>query len=67
MNEKNEKLVLSVSELAAELGVSLPVAYELTKKQGFPSVRVSERRIVIPVEGLLRWLNEEAGCTNGRA
>lgn len=57
-----ERLVFSVSELAAELGVSLPVAYELTKKQGFPSVRISERRVVVPVDGLKRWLNEKAGA-----
>lgn len=55
-----DKLVLDVKELASVLGVSKPVAYELTKKNGFPAVRVSERRIIIPVEGLCRWLEVEA-------
>lgn len=56
----SKKLVLSVHELADTLGISRPVAYELTKKNGFPAVRVSERRIIIPVEGLCRWLEAEA-------
>jgi predicted DNA-binding transcriptional regulator AlpA len=46
--------------MAAMLGISRPVAYELTKREGFPAVRVSERRIIVPVEALKRWLNEQA-------
>ena len=56
----NKKLVLNVEELADVLGVSKPTAYELTRRSGFPAVRVSERRIIIPVEGLCRWLEAEA-------
>ena len=54
------KLVLNVEEMAATLGISKPVAYELTRKHGFPAIRVSERRIIIPVDGLCRWLESEA-------
>ena len=57
---ENKKLVLNVEELAELLGISKPVAYELTRKSGFPAVRVSERRIIIPVDGLCRWLEVEA-------
>lgn len=57
-----EKLVLNVEELSEVLGISKPVAYELIKRNGFPAVRVSERRIIIPVEGLCRWLEAEAQC-----
>lgn len=55
------KLVLDVKELADVLGISKPVAYELIRKDGFPAIRVSERRIVIPVEGLRKWLEAQAG------
>lgn len=55
-----DKLTVSVDEMAALLGISRPVAYELAKREGFPAIRVSGRRIVIPVEALKRWLNEEA-------
>lgn len=57
-----EKLTISVDEMASMLGISRPVAYELTKREGFPTVRISERRIVIPVEALKRWLNEQAAA-----
>ena len=55
-----EKLTLSVDEMAAMLGISRPVAYELSKKEGFPAIRVSEWRIIIPVESLKRWLVKQA-------
>ena len=61
----NEKLTLSVEELANELGISKPIADELTKRDGFPSVRISERRIIIPVDALRSWLNANAGAVGG--
>lgn len=60
-----DKLALSVSELATSLGISKPLAYELTRREGFPAVRVSERRIIIPVDRLKVWLNTNA--TDGGA
>ncbi|MBO7310627.1 MAG: helix-turn-helix domain-containing protein [Clostridia bacterium] len=59
---QTDKLVLDVAELAKVLGVSKPVAYELIKRRGFPAVRVSERRIVIPVDSLCKWLEAEASA-----
>ena len=61
----NDKLTLSVDELAQELGISKPLAYELTRRDGFPSVRISERRIIIPVDALRSWLNANAGAFGG--
>lgn len=55
-----EKLTISVEEMADMLGISRPVAYELTKREGFPAVRISERRIIVPVEALKKWLNEQS-------
>lgn len=57
---QTQRLTINVAELAEVLGISKPVAYELTRKNGFPAVRVSERRIIIPVDGLCRWLEAEA-------
>lgn len=42
------------------LGVNIQTAYSLTKQKGFPAIRVSERRIIIPVDALNKWLNEAA-------
>lgn len=60
-----EKLTLTVEEMATELGISRPVAYELVKRAGFPAIRISERRIIIPVEALRNWLNKNAGACGG--
>ena len=53
--EKMEKTTMSVQELSAQMGISLPKAYELVKKQGFPVIRVGTR-ILIPVEAFKKWL-----------
>ncbi|MBQ8212477.1 MAG: helix-turn-helix domain-containing protein [Clostridia bacterium] len=60
-----EKMTLSVDELAQELGISKPLAYNLIKRNDFPSLRISERRIVIPVDALRSWLNANAGLIGG--
>ncbi|OPZ43238.1 MAG: Helix-turn-helix domain protein [Bacteroidetes bacterium ADurb.BinA104] len=46
---------MSVQELSAQMGISLPKAYELVKKPGFPVIRVGTR-ILIPVEAFKEWL-----------
>lgn len=55
-----EKMVVNVNELAHMLGISRQVAYDLTKRPGFPAIRVSDRRIVIPTDKLHEWLDREA-------
>ena len=53
-----EKATLSVRDLSEKLGISLPKAYELTKMEGFPVLRIGTR-ILIPVEGFRKWLAEQ--------
>lgn len=55
-----DKLCYSVPELAKVLGISRPKAYELVKRDGFPSITVG-KRIIIPTSALERWLDENAG------
>ena len=43
-----EKTTMSVQELSAQMGISLPKAYELVKSPGFPSIRIGTR-ILIPI------------------
>ena len=50
-----EKTTMSVRELSAQLGISLPKAYALAKSEGFPSVRIGTR-ILIPVDAFREWL-----------
>lgn len=54
-----EKLTYSVEELAGVLGISTVTAYELTRQIGFPTIRVG-RRIIVPISGLNRWLEEKS-------
>ena len=57
--EKNlPKLTINVQELSELLGISVPSAYNLIKLPGFPAVRLSPRRVVIPLDALNRWLND---------
>ena len=52
-----EKTTMSVQELSAQMGISLPKAYELVKSEGFPSIRIGTR-ILIP-EWLIITSNKE--------
>ena len=50
-----EKTTMSVQELSAQMGISLPKAYELVRTPGFPSIRIGTR-ILIPIEAFREWL-----------
>ena len=52
-----EKATISVQELSAQMGISLPKAYELTRTPGFPTIRIGTR-ILIPIDAYKEWLNE---------
>ena len=54
-----DKVVLSMAELAAVMGIGRSKAYELAHQSGFPMVRLG-RRVVIPVEALKAWLEKQA-------
>ena len=50
-----EKTTMSVKELANNLGISLPKAYQLVKQPGFPVIHVGAR-ILIPVDAFQEWM-----------
>lgn len=50
---------MSVQELSAYMGISLPKTYELTKREGFPTIRIGTR-ILVPVDTFKEWLAKEA-------
>ena len=54
-----EKATMSVQELSAYMGISLPKAYELAKREGFPTIRIGTR-ILVPVDTFKEWLAKEA-------
>ena len=50
-----EKTTMSVQELSAQKGISLPKAYELVKTLGFLIIRIGAR-ILIPIKAYKEWL-----------
>lgn len=57
-----EKLVYSVAEVAAALGISKSYAYHLVKTNSLPTVKLGKRRI-IPKDLLEKWLQENINST----
>ncbi len=53
-------LVLNVKDITKILGVSQVIGYRLMRQEGFPAVRVGERRLVVPRDRFLQWLDEQA-------
>jgi len=53
-----QKTTLSVRELAEQLGISLPKAYELVRQPGFPVLHIGGR-ILIPADSLQRWIRNQ--------
>ena len=54
-----ERTTMSVQELSAQMGISLPKAYELVKTPGFPTLRIGTR-ILIPIDANKEWLMKNA-------
>ena len=54
-----ERMTMSVQELSAQMGISLPKAYELVKTQGFPVLRIGTR-ILIPIDAYKEWLMKQS-------
>lgn len=60
-----QRIVYTAQEVAKVLGLSLTGVYQLCRQPDFPAIRVSPRRIIIPVDGLKAWMERHAGCGNG--
>ncbi len=54
----NERLTLTIPEVARALGISRNLAYELAKQGKIPALRLSLRRLVVPRYALERMLAE---------
>jgi len=55
-----EKLAYSVPELAKVLSIGRNAAYELANRADFPTIRIGERRIVVPIDALKIWIDRQA-------
>ena len=52
----NEKLTLSVEEAGKLLGVSRQVAYQLSRRDDFPTLHIG-RRVLVPRKQLEAWMD----------
>lgn len=53
-------MTLTVEEMADELNISHPTAYELVREPNFPSLKI-KKRILVNRQGLQRWLDAQSG------
>lgn len=56
------KRLLSIKEAAGPnwLNCNVKTVYKLTKRTDFPAIRVGEKRIMIPVDLLEKWIQRQA-------
>ena len=54
---EREQTVLTIADLCEVLHISRPTAYQLLRREDFPTLRIG-RRCLIPREGLDRWVKE---------
>ena len=59
MSESKVKM-LEAQDIKEILGIALGSVYKLMKQKGFPSIRVSARRWIVPEEAFRKWLNDQA-------
>jgi excisionase family DNA binding protein len=53
---KTERLTMTVEEAGAALGISRATAYTLVNQGRLPAIRISDRRIIIPVKAISELL-----------
>ena len=66
MTDRAERLTMSVSEAAAELGISPKKAYELAHSADFPSFKIGTRTVVYR-DGLREWVRKRSEKESARA
>ena len=57
-NFDNLPSMLNINELSIFLRISRAGAYNLINTEGFPKVTVGKKRVVIPRDRLMQWIEE---------
>ena len=50
---------LNIAQAAEELGISVGTLRNLMKNDGLPYFHASPRRVLIPTEGLKKWMDKK--------
>jgi excisionase family DNA binding protein len=59
-----EKLVYTIEECGALLGISRATAYQLAHDGRLPAIRISDKRLIVPKVALERLLSEAGKAVN---
>ena len=62
-NIEDLPLTLNAREAAQVLRISKSKVYELAQSGSFPAIRIG-KRVVIPRDKLIEWLNNQAGVSD---
>ena len=54
-------LFFNAETVAAVLGIAPSSAYELMHQEGFPTLRISENRLVVPKQAFIDWVTANTG------
>lgn len=65
LSQDQQKLLISVPEMAARLGISRAGAYCLAHSSDGPRIVRLGRRYLVPVAELERWINEKMQNAGG--
>ena len=61
MENDNDSLVLTPTEVRLRLKISRSVLYSCLRQGKIPCIRISPRKIIIPKQRFLEWLNGGGG------
>lgn len=56
---KDLPFTLTVEQVGELLGISRKTAYALVKRKGFPAIKIGGKRIVVPRDLFIQWINEK--------
>ncbi len=52
-------LTLTAADIAGFFGISLNNAYSLINSEGFPSIRIGKKKLIVPKDKLLTWIDNQ--------
>jgi predicted DNA-binding transcriptional regulator AlpA len=51
---------IDITLMAEIMGISRSTAFSLAKSEGFPAIRVGAKRIIVPADKFLKWIDDQA-------
>jgi excisionase family DNA binding protein len=58
MDDKNDPLLISVPDVARQLGIAKGLAYQMARDGRLPTVRLGKRAVRVPLARLQAWIAE---------